>query len=250
MNAKKGTFMTFPRFRSTRFRPVRAVRPALLVAVALLLSGCFETLGIKTPGAETPSFGLAEPPQYVDLAPAPLPSYRAGDSFAYRDGNGIERRRTVVRVAGDRVDWITEENYRFTSSRNFALPPLAWDGPSSAGEMLGRLGMALPWPLRAGNHADITVRYRKRYKTQGATKEYEENWSCRVNRPRVVTVPAGAFDAYEVVCKRLNANRRVTRTHIWYYAPKIGHFIKRTKKYNSKPDKTIELVGYRRAATG
>ncbi len=231
--------MTSPRLRSTRFR---AARPALLFAAVLLLGGC-QSLGI-----EAPSFGFAKPPQYVDLAPASLPSYSAGDSFTYRDNGGVERVRTVVRVAGDRIDWTTEEGYRFTTSRNFALPLLAWDGPSSAGEMLGRPDPSLLWPLRDGNRADITVRYRKRYKTRAETKDYEEHWSCQVNRPRVVTVPAGAFDAYEVVCKRLNAKKRVTRTHIWYYAPKVGHFVKRIKKYRSKPDKTIELVSYQRAA--
>jgi len=238
---EKRTVMTSPRFRSRRFR---APRPALLFAVVLLLGGC-QSLNIKAP-----SFAFDKAPEYVDLAPAPLPSYRAGDSFTYRDDKGVERLRSVVRVAGDRVDWTTEEGYRFTSSHNFALPPLAWDGPSSTGEMLGRPDPSFLWPLREGNRADITVRYRKRYKTRTETKEYEEHWFCQVNRPRVVTVPAGAFDAYEVVCKRLNADKRVTRTHIWYYAPKVGHFIKRIKKYRSKPDKTIELVASRRAGAG
>ncbi len=223
----------------------RTARSALLFAALLLVAGC-QSLGI-----ETPSFDIAKKtPRYVNLPPAPLPSYRAGDSFVYRDNTGAERVRTVVRVAGEQVDWVTEEGYRFTSLRNFALPPLSWEGTSSAGKMLGRPDPSLLWPLREGNRADITVRYHKRYKTRAETKTYEEHWFCRVNRPRVVEVPAGAFDAYEVVCKRLNAKKRVTRTHIWYYAPKVGHFVKRIKKYRSKPDKIIELVSVRRATAG
>lgn len=231
---------------TSRTSLARTARVSALFAVMLLLAGCAESLGI-TP----PSFDFAKPVQYVDLPPAALPSYRAGDRFVYRDNKGVERVRSVVRTEGDQVYWITEEGYRFTTLRNFALPVLAWDGKSSAGRMLGRPDPDLLWPLREGGRADITVRYTKRYKTKNETKTYDEHWSCQVDRPRVVTVPAGRFETYEIVCKRLDAaTKKVTRTHIWYYAPEIGHFVKRIKKYRSKPDKIIELVSYRRAATG
>lgn len=222
----------------------RAACIPLLFAATLLLAGCFESLGVSPP-----SFDFAKPVEYVELPPAALPSYRAGDRFVYRDNKGVERVRSVVRTEGERVDWVTEEGYRFTSARNFALPLLAWDGKSSAGRMLGRPDPNFLWPLREGARADITVRYNKRYKANNESKVYAEHWSCEVGRPRVVSVPAGRFASYEIVCKRFNAAKKVTRTHIWYYAPEIGHFVKRIKKYRSKPDKIIELVSYQRAAT-
>ena len=60
-------------------------------------------------------------------------------------------------------------------------------------------------------------------------------------------MPAGTFDAYKIICKRFDQAKKVTRTHIWLYAPEVGHFVKRIKKYGSKRRQVIELVSYNKA---
>lgn len=184
-------------------------------------------------------------PDYVDLPPAALPSYAVGDTFVYRDRSGDRRVRQVTGVRGDTVDWVTEEDFRFSTSQNFALPRLAWDGPSSAGRILNRLDRETLWPLEYRNVATVTAQYQRLDKRARETSTYDEVWSCKTNRPRSVTVPAGSFDAYKVICRRLK-NGRATRTHIWYYAPEVGHFVKRVKKYGSRPKQVVELVSYER----
>lgn len=207
---------------------------ALAGAMGLALSGC----------ANLPQLDTG--PDYVNLPPAALPSYAAGDTFVYQDKAGNQRVRQVTSVRGDAVDWATEEDFRFSTYPNFVLPRLAWDGPSSAGRIDSRMDPETLWPLEPKKTATVAARYQRLDKRAGATSTYNEVWSCKTNRPRSVAVPAGTFDAYKVICRRLE-NGQTTRTHIWYYAPEVGHFVKRVKKYGSRPNQVVELVSFTRA---
>jgi hypothetical protein len=202
-------------------------------------------------GSVSACLSTGKGPASVSLPPAPLPTYQQGDSFVYQDRKGVSRVRRVVSVKGDRVDWVTEEDYRFTTYRNPFLPSLSWDGESSSGTMTSPLIPDQLWPLEYKNYAEIRPTYRKLEKDNGKTSEYEEHWRCKVNKPRNTTVPAGTFKTYKVLCRRYDPNdrKKVTRTHIWYYAPAVGHFVKRIKKYESGRRKTIELVSFTRGAS-
>ncbi len=145
------------------------LRAAALALAGLGLAGCANVANM------TGVLSGAPEPKYVSLPPAPLPSYGAGDSFVYRTETGAEAVRRVVR-GGNTVEWVTETGYRFTTYRNIFLPPLAWDGPSSAGTMTSRLSPGQLWPLEPGRRADITVTYRKLNKKDGTTKPLTENW--------------------------------------------------------------------------
>lgn len=186
--------------------------------------------------------------EVVKLPPAELPVYQPGDSFVYVDGDNQTRERRVVSVEGENVNWITETGFRFEAYRNFVVPRLSWDGSSSSGEMLNTPSPNQLWPLEPKRKIELTADYRRVRKDSKDVREYEEFWKCKVRDARPVAVPAGTFDAYKVVCKRYDDTRRnVTRTHIWYYAPQVGHFVKRVKKYSGKPKQVIELVEYRRS---
>lgn len=215
--------------------PLRAVRFAAAAVAAFAVSAC------ALSDAITRDF------QYMDFALATLPSYQAGDTFTYVDAGGKNYVRKVVKTDEDIVEWITETNYRFSAYRNFALPKISWDGPSSSGKMLSSLDPGQLWPLERKNKAEITVTYHKHDKIKKLTEKYQENWSCQVNRDRIVTVPAGTFKTFKIVCKRLDEAQKVTRTHIWFYAPEVGHFVKRIKKYGSKRRQVIELISYSKA---
>lgn len=215
--------------------PRRAIRLAAAALAVLAVSAC------------TLSDTIRKDFQYVDFTLATLPSYEAGDSFTYIDAGGKNYLRKVVKADADTVEWITETGYRFSTYRNFALPKISWDGPSSSGKMLGPLDPSQLWPLQRKNKAEMTVTYKKHDKIENLTKTYRENWSCRVNRDQIVTVPAGTFKTFKIVCKRLDDAQKVTRTNIWYYAPEVGHFVKRIKKSGSNRRQVIELISYDKA---
>ena len=43
-----------------------------------------------------------------------------------------------------------------------------------------------------------------------------------------MTVPAGTFAAYPIVCDRFSANSmRVVERLTWHYSPEIGHYVRR-----------------------
>jgi len=187
--------------------------------------------------------------QTVALAPAPLPAYRAGDLFTYRDEKGRTVTREVVASTPERSEWVTESGYRFTKKADIFVPRIAWDGPSSRGEAVAVKVEGGLWPLAYKKRSTITIDYRKTDKKTGEVTRYSELWRCKVNRPRKLEVPAGSFDAYKVVCKRHDrVTDAVTRTHIWYYAPAIGHYVQRIKKYANGRRKEISLLGWKRGA--
>ena len=215
--------------------PFRAIRLAAAAIAVFAVSACTLSDTIKT------DF------KYMDFALATLPSYQAGDTFTYVDASGKNYVRKVAKADEDTVEWITETNYRFSTYRNFAFPKISWDGPSSSGNMLSPLDPGHLWPLQWKNTAEMTVTYQRHDKIKNLTKKYRENWSCRVNRDRIVTVPAGTFKTFKIVCKRLDEAQKVRRTHVWYYAPVVGHFVKRTKKSGSNWKQVIELISYKKA---
>jgi len=197
-------------------------------------------------------FGCAQPDRprlnAVNLPPASLPTYTAGDTFVYTDGTAEPLVRRVSGVDGEMVHWTTEKGFRFSTYRNFALPRLDWDGDRSSGRMLNSLTPSQLWPLQPRKKAQVTASYSQNDKANGTSREYDEFWKCKVNAARPVTVPAGTFDAFKIICRRYDATRRnVTRTHTWFYAPAVGHFVKRIKKYNRRPDQVLELVAYQHA---
>ncbi|MFQ5764529.1 MAG: hypothetical protein ACE5GT_06345 [Rhodospirillales bacterium] len=184
--------------------------------------------------------------------PAQLPTYRVGDTFTYLNDRKEKVIRRVTRVEGDYVVWETETNYRFTSFRNFSLPRVNWDGKKSSGTMITFPAPDLLWPLKAGNKAEFTVRYKRFIKKTKKTVEYDQIWRCKVNKVRAVATQMGTFDSFKIICDerkpRRDGKTRVARTRIWYYAPEIGHYVKRVLKYRKKRKKTMELVSVQKAA--
>ncbi len=183
------------------------------------------------------------------LPPAPMPAYRTGDLFVYRDEKGKTVTREVVASGPERTEWATESGYRFTKGADIFVPRLAWEGNSSRGRAVAVKVEGGLWPLAYRKRSTITIDYEKTDKKTGETRRYSELWRCRVNKPRRFEVPAGGFDTYKVVCKRHDPeNDAVTRTHIWYYAPALGHYVQRVKKYADGRRKEISLLSWRRGA--
>ena len=67
----------------------------------------------------------------------------------------------------------------------------------------------------------------------------------RVIERAPVTVPAGTFDTYVIVCKRYSTSSNSWRaTRKYYYAPELGHYVIRDDTFRSRSDRTRRLVAY------
>ncbi len=178
-----------------------------------------------------------------------LPTYRPGSTFVYSDGS-VE---TVVRLDGERVRWRTNRGTIFTAYRNFVLPWATW---VSSGEQGQSATMAEPdvlWPLKPGKTASFQVRKTVRFGIRPDNmKEDLEQWDCRVENPERISVVAGTFDTLKVACQRtttLDPSPRLTR--VWYYAPRIGHYVRMNDFSEAEEqDRHVEVVAIRPGGKG
>lgn len=99
--------------------------------------------------------------------------------------------------------WVREEN-AFAPSLRFAN----CGGSDGAQKITGEEGKI--WPLRVGSAQSWSIVGQN---ANGDT--WETTRRCKVESTERVTVPAGAFDTYKVVCLDN------WRTRTWYYAPAI-----------------------------
>lgn len=176
---------------------------------------------------------------------APAPDYRPGDRFVYRDDEGRERVREVVAVGPEGVEWRTESGVRFTKIDPF-VPMVAWDGRTSTGRLVAVEREGELWPLRRGARTEIRAEFVRTSKKTGKEKRYTELRTCRVNRPRARTVPAGTFVVWKVICERRRPDGEVERKWIWYWSPGLGHWVERARKDADGGRERLELVAVSR----
>lgn len=229
------------------FKPTLPTTALVLATTALVLSACQTASdGLRQLKATLKSADLAMIETRSDgpaLAPAPLPVYGVGDAFAY-DNNRIY---TVTAVKGDRIDWDAGPDYRYATRRNFTLPKLSWSWTHKDGTVTS--GTATPdtppdtlWPLKVGNRAgygseDTYI------DAEGKESPFHQDWKCWVAGTEKVSVPAGDFDTFEIVCDRRYDNYWAQRTH-WFYAPAVGHYVRRVFEFPRSSSRTINLVAY------
>lgn len=156
-----------------------------------------------------------------------LPQYEIGDTFIYDNG----RVEQLVSTAADRLTWSAFEGRKYVRDRNFMLPLLQWETIESRGTRQVSPEASALWPLESGK----TVRFRvvtdvTRQVTDGVTRHRRraELWTCRVSAPAPITVPAGTFDALEVICEEFSSTTmRLLSEERWYYAEDVGHYVSR-----------------------
>jgi hypothetical protein len=91
------------------------------------------------------------------------------------------------------------------------------------------------WPLRTGNVANYTETGTWIEK-DGTDSSYQTAWSCTVEGTEQISVLAGDFDTYKIVCNRYYVSRSNKRSNLreaktWNYAPAVGHYVLATTKY-------------------
>ena len=156
-----------------------------------------------------------------------LPEYEVGDAFIYDNG----RVEQFVSASADRLTWSAFEGRQYVRARNFAVPLLQWETAESRGTRGVSPEAAALWPLEPGK----SVRFRvvtdvTRQVKEGVNRHRRraELWTCRVEPPAPITVPAGTFDALEIVCEEFSSTTmRLLSEERWYYAQDVGHYVSR-----------------------
>ncbi len=152
-------------------------------------------------------------PVATPLRPALLPTWAVGDQIVTADRDGGQMQTwTVVATKGDRVSWESDQGESYTGFRNFVIPEIEWTSAlwGSGSEEILKIDDDI-FPLRVGKRMSIA--------SQGSTSRSPEGWNavreCRVVSQENITVTAGTFDTYKVVCT--TDILRLT----WYYAPEV-----------------------------
>lgn len=198
------------------------------------------------------SYGVTTAQQYTGkkLNTAPLPVYQKGMTFVYSDGSW----ETVVASSPDKVTWRDHRGYVSSGSADFTRRRAEWQSKTRQGtrqfeprkDLWVKHKLSL-WPLQIGNEAGYaeTGVWQRRGEPENA---YQANWSCEVAAKERVSVMAGEFDSWKIVCKRytgkrVSAKSRIREIKTWHYAPEVGHFVLTTRQYyTGKSPKRLELV--------
>ena len=173
------------------------------------------------------------------------PNYEVGDRFVF-DDDLVEE---VVAVSGERVVWRTGKTRTDIRFQTAALPRLGWERRSSHAEAVLTPDPNTLWPLETGKKVKFTQRIMKTDRKTGATSAYSRLWRCEVEDPVQVTVPAGTFDTFEIVCQRASSRGwpKVSRTQRWFYAPDLGHHVMFVEERRRHQPKVRRLVAHNRA---
>lgn len=177
------------------------------------------------------------------LRPAPMPAYGVGDGFAFDNG----RTYTVSAVDETKITWEAGDDYGYATRPNFVLPSLSWwwvrtDGTRASGTAASDAPPDTLWPLKVGNR--VAYVSQDTYKEgEGKTSSFQQMWKCWVAGTEAVSVPAGSFDTFEVVCDRSYDGYWSQRSR-WFYAPAIGHYVRRVFDFPNADSQTINLVAY------
>ena len=193
-----------------RCSTVLSVTAAAAVAT-VSLSSC-QTTAVQ-PAAVQPVAAKAE----AELPPAEAPVFRVGDKAVFRYKDGRERTREVTSVDGEIVDLHASDGCSWS----------VWNGS-------GRFGPGPKWSScfgstgtrkikeREGNMFPLQVGNSERWKFSGKTSS-GHSWSgtrhCMVEGTANITVPAGNYDTYHVVCTE--RRRRLE----WHYSPELRRYV-------------------------
>ncbi len=177
----------------------------------------------------------------LGLAGKALPLYAAGDTFIYSDG----RTETVTGIDGDQVQWHSNDGTAITAHRDFVLPAIRRETDLLSERTTVDVGPGALWPLEAGREISFTAKTKVTHKASpNLRSEFTSQWHCLVEPPQAVTVAAGTFDALRVACRNSTPSSQGPSERVWYYAPRIRHYVRREERFESPASVShVELVG-------
>lgn len=208
---------------------------ALPVLFAFVLAGCVVGQGFS---------------QGPVLEPAPLPSYKAGDSFRFDDGR-VETVETVDPQTGQ-VTWRTGPTATSRRLASFVVPRLEWRAGERRGRFLSDDASNALWPLAPDSRQEFSGTLVEVGAGAGIGQGERLSFDCWVGATRTITVPAGTYETWRVNCfRRSTGTVRRSRLYSWYYAPAVGHYVRREIAGGfADISDIVELESWQRAAPG
>jgi len=208
----------------------------LALAVSVLAAGCGRA--VETIRADLGFRPLPESqasPLRERLPPMTAPALRPGDSYVFRFPNGVEQTETVIAVSGDRVSWRIPSGATWTTVTGTMFDTSRWSGSAGYGDGRQQFSgnYADLFPLRVGNDARYVAKGDSSKQRSGWTRR----WTCTVPSEESITVVAGTFETYRVMCYRPGQLRT------YFYAPAINMYVLRVVTGEDPGRK--ELVSYR-----
>ena len=200
------------------------MRNQLLVAAAALalLAGCQTGNPIApNPYAELPDelldSGANTQPVAEALPPAPRPLLETG--FAVTWGRSSHHWQVrLISTAGGYETWEHLDGSWQWTQADFISPLVAWSGPSDSGTRTNDGDMKPLFPLKVGKEATVSYTGVSEISPEG----FEGERMCRVLDQENVTVPAGSFDTYKILCLNGRNIEYPWRYQYFYYAPELG----------------------------
>ena len=206
---------------------------AILITVVLI---------IVTGGCQTGQQSMIKTDSdMLELSEAALPNYSVGEYFAFDDGTTA----VVTAVSNGQVTWGYNNGATSTGYRNFILPALTWTSANRHSKATSTAPADLLWPLATGNQGQYATHQVISKNDRIESTELSRKWACAVEGTKRVSVPAGTFDTYVIVCRRYSSTDNSWRaTRRYYYAPELGYYVVREDKFRSRSDSTRKLVTY------
>lgn len=184
--------------------------------VGIIVSGC-QSASIKTQ------------PVSKELAAHPEIAQTIGYKRTTKDIDGTVRTSEVVAVKNDLFEYKTTDGYEWTNYSNPMLP-----GPTFSGADWGTGTQKMSavkgsmFPLKIGNKMSFTV--------TGKSDKWPDGWiekrKCKVESQERVTVVAGEYDAFKVVC---DSERR---KRVYFFSPEINDIVWHRNTHKTDPSRT------------
>lgn len=174
----------------------RGTRSAIAAAIVAAIGVCLTCAAVEASASDV-------------LAPMPEPKFHVGEEWHYRDQAGNEDYWTVTAVTEESFTSRLTDGCTATTPAVFS-PSLSWSGCGGADATQSVTAEGSIWPLAPAKY--VTFYY-------AGENDRGQVWSgartCAVLGQVRVTVPAGAFDTFHVMCDDPLRQRH------WYLSPKL-----------------------------
>jgi len=198
-------------------KTITAIRYATALAASLTLVAACQTTG-TTPGGMAAWSHETETPIAEAPGPAGRPALPVGTELTYREEDGPVT-TTLVGLDGRRENWSADNGWTWTVVDEFGSV-LEWQGPDGeAGTQTVSNDHDALYPLAVGNVSTQT------YEGTNENGPFDGTQRCEVLDAVAVTVEAGTYDTYKILCSRGGNLARPWRSRVAYYAPSVGRSV-------------------------
>ncbi|MDH3230564.1 MAG: peptidoglycan-binding protein [Alphaproteobacteria bacterium] len=159
-------------------------------------------------------------------AAAATGGYEVGERYVFAGGITHD----VVEVRSGQVKWQTSEGESFRALRPVGLPVLEWEYGSWRGRNQSSRDREASWPPARGIAVSFDVRSEEWTVEDGSRaprQSGELRWTCLNEGAGEIEVPAGRFTVDIIACERWPVPAGDWHKRVWYYAPSVGHYIRR-----------------------